>query len=126
PLYTSGWVGFLGGPATLPKLLPYIHQGGWGFWEGQRPSPSASLIYIEELPMTETVPTVPGGDRTDADFLARAPELRRLTLSVVEVAQITPRARRLRLTGADLAGFSYAAGQDLMVLVDTSGGRIIR
>jgi NADPH-dependent ferric siderophore reductase len=76
--------------------------------------------------MTEMVPTVPGGDRTDADFLARAPELRRLTLSVVEVAHITPRTRRLRLTGADLAEFSYVAGQDLMVLVDTSGGRIIR
>src|ERR671926_438478 len=76
--------------------------------------------------MTDTVPSLSGGDRTDADFLARAPELRRLTLSVVEVAQMTPRTRRLRLTGPDLAEFSYAAGQDLMVLVDTSGGRIIR
>ena len=76
--------------------------------------------------MTETVPTFPSGDRTDADFLARAPELHRLTLSVAEVEQVTPRTRRLRLTGPDLAAFSYAAGQDLMVLVDTSGGRIIR
>jgi NADPH-dependent ferric siderophore reductase len=76
--------------------------------------------------MTDTVPTFPGGDRTDADFLARAPELRRLTLSVAEAAQLTPRTRRLRLAGPDLAEFSYAAGQDLMVLVDTAGGRIIR
>ena len=37
--------------------------------------------------MTDTVPTLSGGDRTDADFLARAPELRRLILSVAEVAQ---------------------------------------
>src|SRR5262249_12368449 len=76
--------------------------------------------------MTDTVPTLSGGDRTDADFLARAPELRRLALSVAEVAQMTPRTRRLRLTGPDLADFSYAAGQDLMVLVDRSGGRLIR
>jgi NADPH-dependent ferric siderophore reductase len=76
--------------------------------------------------MTATVPTFPGGDRTDADFLARAPELRRLTLTVAEAEDITPRTRHLRLTGPDLAQFSYAPGQDLMVLVDTSGGRIIR
>ncbi len=76
--------------------------------------------------MTETVPTFPGGDRTDADFLARAPELRRLSLSVAEVAEVTPRTRRLRLSGPALEGFQYAAGQDLMVLVDTAGGRLIR
>ena len=76
--------------------------------------------------MTESVPTFPGGDRTDADFLARAPELHRLELSVLETEAITPRTRRLRLTGPDLQAFSYAAGQDLMVLVDTSGGRLIR
>jgi NADPH-dependent ferric siderophore reductase len=76
--------------------------------------------------MTATVPTFPGGDRSDADFLARAPELRKLSLTVAEATAITPRTRRLRLTGPDLAQFSYAAGQDLMVLVDTSGGRIIR
>lgn len=76
--------------------------------------------------MTETVPTFPGGDRTDADFLSRAPELRRLTLTVAEAVDLTPRTRRLRLSGPDLADFRYAAGQDLMVLVDRSGGRLIR
>ncbi len=76
--------------------------------------------------MTEMVPTFPGGDRSDADFLARAPELRKLSLTVAEATELTPRIRRLRLTGPDLAQFSYAPGQDLMVLVDTSGGRMIR
>jgi NADPH-dependent ferric siderophore reductase len=76
--------------------------------------------------MTEPIPTFPGGDRTDTDFLARAPELRKLALTVAEAADITPRTRLLRLTGPELAGFSYEAGQDLMVLVDTAGGRIIR
>jgi NADPH-dependent ferric siderophore reductase len=76
--------------------------------------------------MSEPVPTFPNGDMTNADFFARAPELRALALQVVELAELTPRTRQARLTGPELARFSYQAGQDLMVLVDTSGGRIIR
>lgn len=76
--------------------------------------------------MTEAVPTFPNGDMSNADFLARAPELRAWSLRVAEVIDASPRMRQLRLTSPDLAELSYAPGQDLMVLVDTSGGRMIR
>lgn len=76
--------------------------------------------------MNEMVPSFPGGDMSDADFLARAPELRSLSLRVAEIDNSTPRTRRVRLTGPDLEGFRYAPGQDLMILVDTSRGRTIR
>lgn len=76
--------------------------------------------------MTESVPTFPGGDMSTADFLARAPELRVWALRVAAVSDASPRTRHLRLASPELAQFRYAAGQDLMVLVDTSGGRMIR
>src|SRR5688572_29963932 len=76
--------------------------------------------------MSDTVPTFPGGDMSNADFLARAPEISAWPLRVAEITDVTPRTRHLRLSGPDLARFGYAPGQDLMIVVDTSGGRIIR
>jgi NADPH-dependent ferric siderophore reductase len=76
--------------------------------------------------MSDQVPTFAGGDMTTADFLTRSPELRAWRLQVAEIVDATPLTRHVRLTAPDLAEFSYAPGQDLMVLVDTTGGRIIR
>ena len=76
--------------------------------------------------MTETVPTPSGGDVTTEAFLARVPEARLLKLRVVEVTDTGSANRLIRLGGDDLAGFTYDVGQDLMILVDTAGGRIIR
>jgi NADPH-dependent ferric siderophore reductase len=50
----------------------------------------------------------------------------RLSLQVVEAGLLTPHMRRLRLTAPELAGFSYAAGQDVMLLVDVEGNRPVR
>jgi NADPH-dependent ferric siderophore reductase len=76
--------------------------------------------------VTETVPTLPGGDMTTEAFLARSPEVSLLNLRVVEITDTGSATRVIRLGGADLVGFAYAPGQDLMILADTSGGRIIR
>jgi NADPH-dependent ferric siderophore reductase len=77
--------------------------------------------------MTESVPTPSGGaDVTTAEFLARVPEARLLRLRVVGIEEVGTSTRAMRLAGDDLAGFRYAPGQDLMLLVDTSDGRIIR
>jgi NADPH-dependent ferric siderophore reductase len=77
--------------------------------------------------VTETVPTPGGGaDVTTVDFLARVPEARLLRLRVVGIDDIGTATRAVRLVSDDLTGFAYAPGQDLMLLVDTSGGRIIR
>lgn len=76
--------------------------------------------------MTETVPSLPGGDMSTADFLARAPEVSLLALRVTEIGDPGAGLREIRLTGDALADFTYQAGQDLMFLVDTSGGRTIR
>jgi len=77
--------------------------------------------------MTESVPTPSGGaDVTTVDFLARVPEARLLRLRVVGLDDIGTATRAVRLASDDLAGFAYAPGQDLMLLVDTASGRIIR
>src|SRR5689334_2429525 len=93
--------------------------------EGRQQAPLMAQT-IPGATMTEAVPTFPNGDMSNADFLARAPELRAWSLRVAEVIDASPRMRQLRLTSPDLAELSYAPGQDLMVLVDTSGGRLIR
>src|SRR5262249_59228063 len=72
-------------------------------------------------PMTESVPTPSGGaDVTTAEFLARVPEARLLRMRVVGIDEIGTTTRAVRLASDDLAGFRYAPGQDLMLLVATS------
>ncbi|HEY1619174.1 MAG TPA: siderophore-interacting protein [Streptosporangiaceae bacterium] len=51
---------------------------------------------------------------------------RRLSLEVVGSAQLTPHMQRLEMTAPELDGFSYAPGQDVMLLVDTEGNRPLR
>src|SRR5450432_2782963 len=50
----------------------------------------------------------------------------RLPLEVVESGSLTPHMQRLRLTAPQLAGFGYAPGQDVMLLVDVEGNRPVR
>jgi NADPH-dependent ferric siderophore reductase len=50
----------------------------------------------------------------------------RLPLEVVGAEPLTPHMRRLRLTAPQLASFSYAPGQDLMLLVGVDGNRPVR
>jgi NADPH-dependent ferric siderophore reductase len=63
---------------------------------------------------------------TTADFLSRVPDTRALNLRVIDIEDSGTATRAVRFASDDLDGFRYAPGQDLMVLVDTSGGRIIR
>jgi NADPH-dependent ferric siderophore reductase len=51
---------------------------------------------------------------------------RRLNFEVVESGQRSPHLRRITLTAPELAGFSYAPGQDVMLLVAADGQRPIR
>jgi NADPH-dependent ferric siderophore reductase len=75
----------------------------------------------------QSIPTPSGGvDMTADDFLVRVPDTRLLDLRVVGIEETGTAMRAVRFASDDLAGFSYAPGQDLMVLVDTSAGRIIR
>jgi NADPH-dependent ferric siderophore reductase len=50
----------------------------------------------------------------------------RLPLVVAESRLLTPHMQRLRLTAAELAGFRYSPGQDVMLLVAADGNRPIR
>src|SRR5260370_3397257 len=50
----------------------------------------------------------------------------RLPLEVAASRLLTPHMQRLQLTGAELAGFRYAPGQDVMLLVAIDGNRPIR
>jgi len=50
----------------------------------------------------------------------------RLPLEVVGAEPLTPHMRRLQLTAPQLASFSYAPGQDLMLLVGVDGNRPVR
>ena len=50
----------------------------------------------------------------------------RLPLEVAASRLLTPHMQRLQLTAAELAGFRYAPGQDVMLLVATDGNRPVR
>jgi NADPH-dependent ferric siderophore reductase len=52
--------------------------------------------------------------------IASIPGVRPLELEVVEVADLGPRMRRIRLSGPHLADFTYQPGQDVMLVL--SGG----
>jgi NADPH-dependent ferric siderophore reductase len=51
---------------------------------------------------------------------------RRLQFTVTGAAQLTPHMRRIELTAPELDGFSYAPGQDVMLLVAAEGTRPVR
>jgi NADPH-dependent ferric siderophore reductase len=50
----------------------------------------------------------------------------RLDFTVVDSARLTPHMQRLRLTAAQLDGFEYFPGQDVMLLVAAEGNRPVR
>jgi NADPH-dependent ferric siderophore reductase len=51
---------------------------------------------------------------------------RRLSFKVVESERMTPNMRRIVLTAAELDGFRYEPGQDVMLLVAAEGRRPVR
>jgi NADPH-dependent ferric siderophore reductase len=51
---------------------------------------------------------------------------RRLRFEVVSSTQISPHFQRIVLTAPELDGFSYAPGQDVMLLVAADGSRPVR
>lgn len=51
---------------------------------------------------------------------------RRLTFEVTGSSQLTPRMQQVTLTAPELDGFSYAPGQDVMLLVAADGRRPVR
>ena len=51
---------------------------------------------------------------------------RKLSFKVVETEQTSPSMQRITLTAPELDGFSYAPGQDVMLLVAAEGTRPIR
>src|ERR1700722_13631350 len=51
---------------------------------------------------------------------------RRLEFEVAASTQLSPHMQRLTLTAAELDGFSYAPGQDVMLLVAAEGSRPVR
>jgi NADPH-dependent ferric siderophore reductase len=78
--------------------------------------------------MADAVPDISAA-RLDDPFAVLAGPLAgtsRLSLEVIDAAQLTPHMRRLRLTAPQLAGFGYLAGQDVMLLVDVEGNRPVR
>src|SRR6266571_5522592 len=78
--------------------------------------------------MADAVPDISAA-RLDDPFAVLAGPLAgtsRLSLEVIDAAQLTPHMRRLRLTAPQLAGLGYLAGQDVMLLVDVEGNRPVR
>jgi NADPH-dependent ferric siderophore reductase len=78
--------------------------------------------------MTEAVPqTVAAGlDDPFAELTGPLADTRNLHFEVASSAQLTPHMQRLELTAAELDGFSYRAGQDVMLLVAVDGRKPVR
>ena len=49
-----------------------------------------------------------------------------MQLTVVQSSRVSPNLQRLVLTAPELSGFECLPGQDIMLLVDTDGGRPVR
>lgn len=49
-----------------------------------------------------------------------------MQLTVVDSVRVSPNLQRLELTAPELGGFEYLPGQDIMLMVDTDGGRPVR
>jgi len=61
-----------------------------------------------------------------AELTGSLAEARRLNFQVVESDRMSPNLQRVILTAAELAGFRYARGQDVMLLVAADGTKPIR
>jgi NADPH-dependent ferric siderophore reductase len=78
--------------------------------------------------MTEAVPEAVKAALEDpfAQLNGSLSGTRRLQFEVVSSRQLSPHMQRIELTAAELAGFSYLPGQDVMLLVATDGRRPVR
>jgi NADPH-dependent ferric siderophore reductase len=61
-----------------------------------------------------------------AQLTGNLADTRRLQFTVTSAVQLTPHMRRLELSAPELDGFSYAPGQDVMLLVAADGNRPVR
>ena len=78
--------------------------------------------------MTDAVPqtVVASLDDPFAQLTGPLAETRKLHFEVAATSQVSPHLQRIELTAAELDGFSYRPGQDVMLLVDADGRRPVR
>src|SRR5215471_663287 len=78
--------------------------------------------------MTEAVPqaVIAGLEDPFAQLTGSLADTRKLSFEVVSSAQLTPHMQRIELAAAELSGFSYQPGQDVMLLVAVDGRRPVR
>lgn len=78
--------------------------------------------------MTEALPQQVRAQLDDpfAELTGALAGTRKLHFQVVENEQMSPNMQRIVLTAPELAGFSYAPGQDVMMLVAADGTKPIR
>jgi len=78
--------------------------------------------------MTDAVPqtVVASLDDPFAQLTGPLAETRKLHFEVASSNELTPHMQRLELTATELDGFSYAPGQDVMLLVAADGHRPVR
>ncbi len=78
--------------------------------------------------MTDAVPetVVARLDDPFAQLSGPLADTRKLHFEVVSTGRLTPHMQRLELTAAELDGFSYRPGQDVMLLVAAEGRKPVR
>jgi NADPH-dependent ferric siderophore reductase len=78
--------------------------------------------------MTDAVPqaVIAGLDDPFAQLTGTLAETRKLSFEVASSTLVTPHMQRIELAAAELEGFSYRPGQDVMLLVDVEGHRPVR
>jgi NADPH-dependent ferric siderophore reductase len=78
--------------------------------------------------MTDAVPQQVAAALDDpfAQLTGALAAIRKLNFEVVSSSQLTPHMQRIVLTAAELDGFSYQPGQDIMLLVAADGRRPVR
>ncbi len=78
--------------------------------------------------MTDAVPQTVVADLDDpfAQLSGPLADTRKLHFEVVSSTRLTPHMQRIELTAAELDGFSYRPGQDIMLLVAADGRRPVR
>jgi NADPH-dependent ferric siderophore reductase len=78
--------------------------------------------------MTDAVPQTVVADLDDpfAQLTGPLADTRQLHFEVASSTLLTPHMQRLELTAAELDGFSYRPGQDVMLLVAVDGRRPVR
>lgn len=78
--------------------------------------------------MTDAVPqtVIASMDDPFAQLTGALAQTRKLHFEVASSTELTPHMQRLELTAAELDGFSYAPGQDVMLLVAADGRKPVR